>query len=61
MPKGYKLPKSAAPRAAMRAGKPKEQGLLSPAPKMTTKIPEIRPTSLRNMSGWKGFKPGKLD
>lgn len=58
MPKGYKMPKSASPRATMKAGKPKESGLLSSAPKMSSKIPEIRPTWKRNQKSSSGFKPG---
>lgn len=58
MAKGYKVPESASPRATMRAGKPKESSLLSPASKLTSKIPEIRPTWKRNQKAAPGFKPG---
>lgn len=58
MPKGYKVSKSSAPRATMSAGKPKDQGLLSKAPSGMPKIPAMRPTWKRNLSGWSGFKPG---
>jgi len=58
MPKGYKVPKSASPRATMRAGRPETSSLLSPAPKLTSKIPEIRPTWKRNQKSSTAFKPG---
>ena len=58
MAKGYKMPKSSAPRATMRAGKAKGSDLLSPASKLSPKIPELRPTWKRNHKSAPGFKPG---
>lgn len=58
MPKGYKMPKAASPRATMRAGKAKEEKLLQPAPKLTSKVPEIRPSWKRNQRSVSSFKPG---
>lgn len=59
MPKGYKIPKLAAPRETMRMGLPKKKELLSPASSGMPSIPSIRPTAMRNLTPWKGFKPGK--
>lgn len=59
MPKGYKLSKSAAPRATMRASAPKS-GLMGKAPSGMPKIPAVRPTWKRNQqSSPKGFTPGR--
>lgn len=58
MAKGYKIPKSASPRATMRAASPKS-GLLGKASSGIPKIPSVRPTWKRNQqSSPAGFKPG---
>lgn len=60
MAKGYKVPKQASPRATMRAGSPKQQGLLGKSTSGMPSIPEIRPTWKRNQTAApKGFKPGR--
>lgn len=60
MPKGYKLPKSASPRATMKAGRPKKSDLMSQASKISSKVPAMRPTWKRNQKNWAGFKPGSI-
>lgn len=59
MPKGYKLPKSSASKATMRADKPKTTALKSPASSGMPSIPSVRPVSMRNLPPRKGFNPGK--
>lgn len=60
MPKGYKVPKAASPRATMRVSAPDKKGLLGPATSGMPKIPAVRPTAMRNQQpSPKGFKPGR--
>lgn len=59
MAKGYKVPKSASPRATMRAASQKSN-LMGKAPSGIPSIPAVRPTYKRNQqSSPVGFKPGR--
>lgn len=59
MAKGYKIPKTASPRATMGISSAGKSSLLGKATSGIPKIPAIRPTWKRNQqSSPSGFKPG---